>query len=84
MQNSLHPITDGKNLSLQHGCTATDAYMQETRVMCFPGQRFTLKDHPDKTYDSISLKKIMELVRNPAIAEKENALSDVAPEKRTP
>ena len=56
MQNSLHPITDGKNLSLQHACTATDAYMQETRVMCFPGQRFTLKDHPDKTYDSISLK----------------------------
>lgn len=77
MQNSLHPITDGKNLSLQHACTATDAYMQETRVMCFPGQRFTLKDHPDKTYDSISLKKIMELVRNPAIAEKENALSTI-------
>ncbi len=77
MQNSLHLITDHKNLSLQHACTAIDAYMQETRVMCFPGQRFSLKGHPHRNYDSISLSKVMELVCNPAIEEKENALSTI-------
>ena len=77
MQNSSQLITVGKNLSLQQACAATDAYMQETRVMCFPGQRFTLKDHPYRNYDSISLNKVMELVRNPATEEKENALSTI-------
>lgn len=46
---------------------------QETRVVLFTGQYDTLKDQPDKRYDTISLTEIVDLVREPVTAEKERA-----------
>lgn len=75
MQNSSLPAKECEYRSLQQGGTAIDAYLQATRVMCFPGQYFTLKQHPEKLYDTISLKEIAELVRNPSTETKENSLA---------
>jgi RecA-family ATPase len=48
-------------------------YWQQTRVMVFPGQYFTLKGQPEKHYDSISMSEILSLVRDPANTSKEDA-----------
>ncbi|MEN9780744.1 MAG: hypothetical protein RL014_1892 [Pseudomonadota bacterium] len=46
---------------------------QDKRVVLFSGQYFTLKDQPEARYDSISIAEIVDLVRTPAAAEKEQA-----------